>query len=70
MSLTVLAHCMLKRLIRSCLALVPVPVTAKLDINVLIADPENKQFIVKWNWGMVAVMALGTGNGIARLTIE
>lgn len=53
-----------------CLALVPVPVTAKLDINVLIADPENKQFIVKWNWGMVAVRALGTGNGIARLTIE
>jgi hypothetical protein len=53
-----------------CLGVVPFPGTTKLNINVLIADPSNKQFIVKWDWGLVAFMAVGSGDGIARLTIE
>ena len=53
-----------------CLALVPVPVTAKLNLNVLLSDPLKKQFIVKWDWGMVALMGAGSGKGLAKITIE
>jgi hypothetical protein len=41
-----------------------------LQFSVLISDPEKKQFIVKWDWGLIAFMAGGTGGGIAKLTIE
>ena len=53
-----------------CLAIVPVPLTAKLNLHILISDPLSKQFIVKWDWGAIALTGAGTGKGVAKLTFE
>jgi hypothetical protein len=53
-----------------CLGVIPLPASSKLDFNVLLADPSNKQFIVKWSWGMIGTMAVGGGGGIAKVTLQ
>jgi hypothetical protein len=53
-----------------CLGVIPLPASSKLDFNVLLVDPSNKQFIVKWSWGMIGTMAVGGGSGIAKVTLQ
>jgi hypothetical protein len=53
-----------------CFGVIPLPASSKLDFNVLLVDPSNKQFIVKWSWGMIGTTAVGGGSGIAKVTLQ